>query len=145
MSLLSELWNCSLLVTLELFLKAIACLSSLLSLPGTAQTSLGSRTVASGSVGGGNFKASNKMPGWKLPIVKDSAGTEARVCIQGIQGDSPQTSFAPPQKVKYSSWLASPSYTHTPWLWPNGSSGMSSDASPFLSGLRGLSCPDLGI
>lgn len=115
MSLLPELWNCSLLVTPELFLKAIACLSSLLSLPGTAQTYLGSRTVASGSVGGGNFKASNKMPGWKLPIVKDSAGTEARVCIQGIQGDSPQTSsLPPPSKSKILQLAGFPLlYSHT--------------------------------
>lgn len=96
MSLLPELWDCSLLVTPELFLKATACLSSLLSLPGIAQTSLGSRTVATGSVGGGNFKTSNKRPGWKLPIVKDSAWTEARVCIQGIQGGlSSNLKFAP--------------------------------------------------
>lgn len=51
----------------------------------------------------------------------------------------------PSKKNTLVGWLPSPSYTHTPWQWPSGSSGMSSDASPFLSGLRGLSCPDLGI
>lgn len=131
----------------ELFLKATACLSSLLSLPGPAQTLLGSRTVAGGFAGGGNLKASKKRPGWELPTVEDPAGTEARVCIQGIQGGlSSNLKFVPPQKKNtLVGWLPSPSYTHTPWQWPSGSSGMSSDASPFLSGLRGLSCPDLGI
>lgn len=110
MLLLPELQDCSFLVASELFLKAPACLSSWLSLPGTAQTSLGSKTVAGGSVGGGDFKASNQRPGWKLTTVKNPAGAEVRGYIQGIQGGS-QTSSGP--APKHSIWLSSLSLLHS--------------------------------
>lgn len=109
--LLPELQDCSFLVASELFPKATACISSLLSLPGTVQTYLGSRTVAGGSVGGGDFKASNQRPGWKLTTVKNPAGTEVRGCIQGIPGDS-QTSSSPPAP-KHFIWLASLCLLHS--------------------------------
>lgn len=132
------------MVASELFLKATACLSSLLSLPGTAQTSLGSRTVAGGSVGGGDFKASNQRPGWKLTTVKNPAGTEVRGCIQGTQWDS-NLKLAPcPKTFHLAGFPLPPTFTH-PGSDPMAAQECRVMPLPFQVGLRGLGCLDLGI